>query len=125
MDRYTSPETSRLLAEAGLEQQGAERMWCFACTNYGNRTHLKTYGTGIRALDLTDVLRELVRPRPEEKDARPLVRAYQIWYDTEDSNTPRFRYWDADGLCKPQIEHRVVVEAAALVLLALLRERKS
>lgn len=134
-DRYTSPSTSKLLAEAGLSQTG--HVWCSYfgeprvqpwCHQEETMRHLCTK-EHVRALDLTDVLNELTRPRPEEKDARPLCE--KVYVLTQDSG----RSWNAIGVRPDEevIDHDVEingdageppVEAAALVLLALLRERR-
>lgn len=102
MDRYTSPETSRLLAEAGL---GDHASW--------DMSH---------RLDLTDVLHELTRPRPEEADARPLVSAWRM-YKHEQGNV-EMTVMRAGELYWRDFGGPTVCEAAALVLLALLRERR-
>lgn len=132
-DRYTSPETSRALAEAGIDQmhenfEDVRAQWF----DYGGGLRLVpgyAGGAGHRALDLTDILAEMTRPRPEEKDARPLIE--KVYVLTQDSG----RSWNCIGVRPDEevIDHDVEingdageppVEAAALVLLALLRERR-
>jgi len=126
-DRYTSPETSRLLAEAGLEQWKGD----VVVTVYGRMGQITTRSGEpcscpdcrviVRALDLTDVLHELTRPRPEEKDARPLCDEIGLMFTlVEDSKVWACSGDDDDGA----MYAKAAVDAAALVLLALLKERK-
>jgi len=65
------------------------------------------------------VLHELTRPRPDEKDARPLCDAWGLQtYRGHHSMT----VWIES---RPVVhEHDSPVEAAGLVLLAMLRERR-
>lgn len=149
-DRYTSPETSRALAEAGLEQKKDGYFYCedgpglvqLTLTerkreewnaedasvrySFGDDIRKKYY---VRALDLTDILAELTRPRPEEADARPLCE--KVYVLTQDSG----RSWNCIGVRPDEevIDHDVEingdageppVEAAAACLLTLLRERR-
>jgi len=158
-DRYTSPETSKLLAEAFTDRDSrdfsssgawwrhlnlkpptlvtgtVERPRTFEWDTAGADMH------AVRALDLTDVLHEMTRPRPEEKDARPLCETwflYPSWVLTigeEDGGVRKYILpWRLEGYefsvgdhGKPTSRQALAdspVEAAALVLLAILKERK-
>lgn len=128
--RYTSPGLARQLAEAGLEQwlDGTMHYWL------DGSLHRMREGFGgvdpdvVRALDLTDILAELTRPRPEEADARPLCDAVSV--DLCNSTTvdhpftSMARAFDHEENEMASVETGSPVEAAALVLLALLRERR-
>jgi len=134
VSRYTSPDLSRQLKEAGLDQKHPSRVWYRSETAGGWRL-VDDFGgppndplEPVRALDLTDVLAELTRPRPEEKDARPLCE--KVYVLTHDSG----RSWNAIGVRPDEevIDRDVEingdagerpVDVAALVLLALLKER--
>lgn len=135
-DRYTSPETSRLLAEAGLEQGSCGDAYTMYWRLDPTPSLVRRFNSDARhrALDLTDVLHELVRPRPEEKDASPLVGdGASVNIDICPSLTKmnefcelRMRRDDAPSApLKVSERNNSPVEAAAAVLLALLRERKS
>lgn len=144
-DRYTSPETSRALAEAGLEQKKDGYFYCedgpglvqltlnerkreewnaedaSARYSFGDDIRKKYY---VRALDLTDILAELTRPRPEEADARPLCVTWELKpaFDLHGAEAYAFAGWvNGKGFHAWKASP---VEAAALVLLALLRERR-
>lgn len=125
-ERYTSPETSRALADAGLSQAMSRAWWSMSLgdpfLNERSPYPVPTINNyDVRALDLTDVLHELTRPRPEEADARPLVSAWRM-YQHEAGSTEMCvmrvgeLYWRDFGGPTP-------VEAAAACLIALLRER--
>lgn len=141
MDRYTSPETSRALAEAFSDRDSRD----FSSSGAWWRRrggpptlHTSTVSRprcyenegeadleAVRALDLTDVLRELTRPRPEEADARPLCIRWDL------TTAPDLRGNEAyvcgamtrGGGIPASCWAGSAVEAAALMLLALLRER--
>lgn len=126
-DRYTNPETSRLLAEAGLCAMGYH-VWCSCygtprverwCHQEETGSTLCARGNHVRALDLTDILHELTRPRPEEADARPLCEEYVLEYENGEhccsgSTSPHAAVMGGTS----------AVEAAAACLIALLRERR-
>lgn len=130
-DRYASPETSRALAEAGLEQRVHEygspnNMRCchYPCWSrfegewvINERGNVYTASPLVRALDLTDCLHELTR----EREGGPLVDGWRMYGHGSVIEVPFLKHnekhWRTITDASP-------VEAAALVLLALLKERK-
>jgi len=139
-DRYTSPETSRLLAEAGLpEPKEFDTVRCDAdeCRRICGAGEVHELNEAdcvdpcYRALDLTDVLHELTRPRPEEKDARPLCVQVRLWHRATGGGWSSWcEAWNDKGESVLSDDFSGVhdewssIEAAAAVLLALLKERK-
>ena len=136
-ERYTSPELSRGLEEAGVNQAGP-CSWCFARADISPRLidpilarhhyelcpqYQQDGLTHARALDLTDVLHDLTRPRPEEADTRPLCNSWNL---DASSGCRMFRIitFDDEDLLTATRDGATAVEAAGLVLLALLRERR-
>ena len=118
-DRYTSPELSRQLAEAGIEQTDGAPAYINA---HQARPTVSVTGCEcadcsgvIRALDLTDVLEELMRDR----EGGPLLKYYELCGRKD----VRRHFFEADSYPPSCIEATTPVEAAGLVLLALLRER--
>ena len=132
-DRYTSPALSRQLAESGIEQHVHEygspnymRCCHYPCWSrfedewvMNDRGNVYTASPLVRALDLTDVLHEI------ETFSSPLFREWAI--NTCDVGYAAHVYGPGQNDCVPLFEEahpESVVEAAGLVLLALLRERK-
>lgn len=118
--RFTSPALSRQLAEAGLEQmhenfEDVKAQWF----DYGGGIRLVpgyAGGAGFRALDLTDVLDELTR----EREGGALCERYELTTGLDLSHPIWFHVHDNQTKCRNADSP---VEAAGLVLLALLRER--
>ena len=138
--RYTSPELSRRLREAGLEQDRTDGQlrvyfeWC-SCPYKGSpEAQLKAAGihickhrdeagydgnstpcrhaSHVRALDLTDVLEDLRR--------HDLVVHMSVGKETFLSALPCARFNGAHNMA----EHVEAVEAAGLVLCQLLEARR-
>lgn len=125
MNRYTSPELSRQLAEAGVEQKGEHWWYSFQRSSaLKDLIHAKLtagqieYYGAVRALDLTDCLEALTRER--EGEAGLVERgefsfgktSWELWVRTP------------DNACEYAIDPVSPAEAAGRVLLAMLRERK-
>lgn len=133
MSRYTSPELSRQLADAGIAQnvheyggpQNMRRCCDLPCWSrfedewvINPRGNVYTASPILRALDLTDVLEGI------ETFSAPLRREWTI--NTCDMGYAAHVYGPGMNDCVPLFEEahpESVVEAAGLVLLAMLRER--
>ena len=134
-ERYTSHELSRQLAEAGIAQNvheygGPQNMRCCHLPCWSRfedewvinpRGNVYTASPILRALDLMDVLEEIMR---EREDGAPLAEEFELWWQWSISKAgTRARAW-SPGKAEGKVNRGTPVEAAGLVLLALLKERR-
>jgi len=122
-DRYASHELSKKLAEAGLVTTGYH-VWCLRfgrpsveewCHQEDSGRTLCTGADHVRALDLTDTLAE-IRRRMQPSRERILM--------TDDGETCDVRIESVDVDWMERASGKSLVEAAGLVLLTMLKERR-